>query len=159
MLDSISDFFVAIADLFYELKFWKKKKARRKFEKENNLPKKVMIHPSLKFLGMFLIIMFAIKLVFGKFLFSNNGKTKTTEKIAEIELILEKEKSSLGIYPKKLNTIIRNNPLRKSITSDYWNNEFYYEQIENGLDYILISKGKDGILKTEDDINGNKNLP
>ena len=118
-----------------------------------------MIHPSLKFLGMFLIIMFAIKLVFGKFLFSNNGKTKTTEKIAEIELILEKEKSSLGIYPKKLNTIIRNNPLRKSITSDYWNNEFYYEQIENGLDYILISKGKDGILKTEDDINGNKNLP
>ena len=77
----------------------------------------------------------------------------------EIEQILENEKSSLGIYPEKLSKIIRNNPLRKNITSDYWNNEFFYEQSENGTSYVLISKGKDGILKTEDDINGIKNLP
>ena len=62
MIESILDFFVAIADLFYELKFWKKKKARRKFEKENNLPKKVMIHPYLKFFGIFIIIIFGITL-------------------------------------------------------------------------------------------------
>ena len=159
MIESILDFFISIADLFYELKFWKKKKARRKFEKENNLPKKVMIHPYLKFFGVFLMIIFTARLLFGNFLFSNNGESRTTEKITEIEQILENEKKSLAIYPEKLNTIIRNNPLRKNITIDYWNNEFYYEQKENGQEYVLLSKGKDGILKTEDDINGNNNLP
>ncbi len=155
-----------IASLIGELLFWredykfsKRKKARREFEKENNLPKKIMIHPVWKLFGIILIIAFVAKLVIGYFFFSDYGTKKTNEKIAEIELILTEEKKSLGIYPEKLNTIIRNNPLRKNITSDYWNNEFFYEQKENGLDYILISKGKDGILKTKDDINGMKNLP
>jgi hypothetical protein len=159
MIESILEFFLSISDLFYELKFWKKKKARRKFEKENNLSKKVMIHPYLKFFGIFLIIIFTVRILFGNLFFSNNEELITTEKITEIEQILENEKKSLGIYPKKLNTIIRNNPLRKNITIDYWNNEFYYEQKENGKYYILLSKGKDGILKTEDDINGKNNLP
>ncbi|WP_452227597.1 hypothetical protein [Lacinutrix sp. MEBiC02404] len=153
-------------DIIGELLFWredykfaKRKKARREFEKENNLPKKLMIHPVWKLFGIFIVFVLIAKLVIGHFFFSDYGTKKTTEKIAEIELILENENSSLGIYPEKLNIIIRNNPLRKNIITDYWNNEFFYEQIENGLGYILISKGKDGILKTEDDINGNKNLP
>ena len=153
-------------DIIGELLFWredytfyKRKKARRKFERENNLPKKLMIHPVWKLFGTFLIFVVVSKLVIGHFYFSDFGTKKTAEKMAEIELILEKEKSSLGIYPKKLNTIIRNNPLREHITSDYWNNEFFYEQSENGINYVLISKGKDGILKTEDDINGIRNLP
>ena len=153
-------------DIIGELLFWredykfaKRKKARREFEKEHNLPKKLMIHPVWKLFGIFMVFVLISKLVIGHFFFSDYGTKKTTNKIAEIELILENEKNSLGIYPEKLNIIIRNNPLRKNITSDYWNNEFFYEQIENGLGYVLISKGKDGILKTEDDINGNKNLP
>ena len=153
-------------DIIGELLFWredykfaKRKKARREFEKENNLPKKLMIHPVWKLFGIFIVFVLISKLVIGHFYFSDYGTKKTTEKIAEIELILENEKSSLGIYPEKLNIIIRNNPLRKNITSDYWDNEFFYEQIENGLGYVLVSKGKDGILKTNDDINGNKNLP
>ena len=153
-------------DIIGELLFWredykfaKRKKARREFEKENNLPKKLMIHPVWKLFGIFIVFVLISKLVIGHFYFSDYGTKKTTEKIAEIELILENEKSSLGIYPEKLNIIIRNNPLRKNITSDYWDNEFFYEQIENGLGYVLVSKGKDGILKTKDDINGNKNLP
>ena len=153
-------------DLIGELLFWredykfaKRKKARREFEKENNLPEKLMIHPVWKLFGIFMVIGLIANLTIGHFFFSEYGTKKTTEKIAKIELILENEISSLGVYPEKLNIIIRNNPLRKNITSDYWNNEFYYQQIENGLGYVLISKGKDGILKTEDDINGNKNLP
>ena len=153
-------------DIIGELLFWredykfaKRKKARREFEKENNLPKKLMIHPVWKLFGIFMIFVLIAKLVIGHFYFSDYGAKKTVEKMTEIERILEKEKSSFGIYPEKLNTIIRNNPLRKNITSDYWNNEFFYEQNENGISYVLISKGKDGILKTEDDINGIKNLP
>ncbi|AUC80782.1 hypothetical protein [Lacinutrix sp. Bg11-31] len=156
MLDSILDLFITILDFFTEFKFWKKKKARRKLEKEKKLPKKVMIHPYLKLLLIFLIIILPIKLVLGYFLFTNKGESNTTEKIIKIEEILEHEKKSLGVYPKKLTAIIRNNPLRKNMTLDYWNNEFFYEQTEQGLNYILISKGKDGILKTKDDVSLNK---
>ena len=142
-----------------DYRFSKRKKARREFEKENNLSKTLMIHPVWKLLGIFVIFGLLVKLVVGYFFFTDYGRNKTSEKIIEIELILEKEKKSIGIYPEKLNVIIRNNPLRKEITLDYWNNEFFYEQKENGLDYVLISKGKDGILKTEDDISTIKNLP
>ncbi|OBX22402.1 MULTISPECIES: hypothetical protein [Bizionia] len=152
-------------DVIGELLFWredskfaKRKKARREFEKENHLPKKLMIHPVWQLFGIFMLLVLIAKLVIGHFFFSDYGTKKTTEKIAKIELILENEKKSIGIYPEKLNIIIRNNPLRKNITSDYWNNEFIYEQIEDGIGYLLISKGKDGILKTEDDIYGIKNV-
>ncbi|WP_298781420.1 hypothetical protein [uncultured Polaribacter sp.] len=156
MIENILDFFLSITDIFYELKFWKKKKARRKFEKENNLPKKVIIHPYLKFLGIFLILILTVRILFGNLFHSNNEELITKKKIAKIKQILEDEKKIFGVYPEKLNTIIRNNPLRKNITMDYWKNEFYYEQLENGKDYLLLSKGKDGILKTKDDINGEK---
>ncbi len=142
-----------------DYKFSKRKKVRRKFEKENNLPKKLMIHPVWKLFGIFIIFIFVTRLIIGYFFFSDYGEKKTAEKIDRIELILVEEKNALGIYPEKLNIIIRNNPLRNKITLDYWNNEFIYEQKENGLGYILISKGKDGILNTEDDISGIKNLP
>lgn len=145
--------------LIEDLKFWKKKKERRKFEKENNLPRKFMIKPIWKVGGIFLIFILVARLVIGHFFFADYGAKKTTDKIVEIEMILENEKNSLGIYPEKLCIIIRNNPLRKNITSDYWNNEFFYEQIDSGLGYVLISKGKDGILRTEDDISGTKSMP
>ena len=147
-------------DIIGELLFWredykfaKRKKARRKFEKENNLPKKLLIHPVLKLLGIFIIFGLVTKSMVGYFFFTGLGEEKTAEKITEIKLILEKEKNSIGIYPEKLSTIIRNNPLRKNITSDYWRNEFFYERSDNGQTFILISKGRDGILKTEDDVN------
>jgi len=38
-------------------------------------------------------------------------------------------------------------------------NEFYYKLEENGQSYILISKGKDGLLNRTEDIRGGKNLP
>ena len=127
-------------DIIGELLFWredykfsKRKKARREFEKENNLPQKLMIHPVWKLFGFFMIFVFIAQLFIVHFFFSDYGTKKTAEKITEIELILENERNSIGIYPEKLKTIIRNNPLRKNITSDYWNNEFFYEQSENGL--------------------------
>ncbi|WAC02142.1 hypothetical protein N7U66_20600 [Lacinutrix neustonica] len=151
MLDIIGDLLLWREDY----KFAKRKKAGREYEKENNLPKKLMIHPVWKLFGILLLFIIVVRFFF----FSDYGQRKTVEKIDKIDQILEKEKKALGIYPEKLNIIIRNNPLRKKITLDYWNNEFFYEQKENGLSYVLISKGKDGILKTDDDIGKAKNLP
>ena len=36
--------------------FWRRKKKRRKFEKENNLPKKIMINPLIILKGLILFI-------------------------------------------------------------------------------------------------------
>jgi len=76
--------------LFEDFKFWKKKKARRKYEKENNLPKKIMLHPILKLLLLGLILFFLVKLIIGFFYISDIGKNRTITKISEIENILKK---------------------------------------------------------------------
>ncbi len=78
--------------------------------------------------------------------------SKTKKKIKQITKILEEEKSILGTYPQKLDIIVRNNPLRKTITKDCWGNAFHYNLINKDT-YELISVGKDGIFNTEDDIN------
>jgi len=144
---------------FEDDKFRKRKKARRKYEKENNLPKKLMIHPAIRILGLSLAFILVVKIIIGYFYLSDYGIKETSKKIAEIQLILEDEKREIGNYPEKLNIIIRNNPLRKNLITDYWKNEFSYELSPNGLGYSLISKGMDGILNTEDDIKRKVNLP
>jgi hypothetical protein len=80
------------------------------------------------------------------------GVTKTKNNLNKVKIILQKEKNDLGNYPKVLHAIIRGKPSRQNSIIDYWNNEFYYEQTNNGQGYILFSKGKDGLLNTEDDI-------
>jgi len=145
--------------IWEDLKFWKKKKARRKFEEENNLPKKLMIRTSTLVLLIAIGFIIVARILFGIFYFADKGADDTTEKIAKITAILNEEKTDLGIYPEELKTIIRNNPLRQNITLDYWKNEFHYKQLDNGLNYVLKSKGSDGILGTDDDISGTKNLP
>lgn len=137
--------------LFEELKFWKKKKKRRKLEKEQGLPKKTMISPTIQVLVIGLILIFSFGIML-KFFYPSPNKSKTSQKIQEIKRILEKQKTDLEKYPIVLEDIIGNNPLRKNINLDAWGNEFYYKQLEGGLNYELKSKGKDGILNTEDDL-------
>ncbi|GAA4276536.1 type II secretion system protein GspG [Aquimarina mytili] len=137
--------------LFEELKFWKKKKKRRKLEKEKGLPKKTMIHPVTKVLFIGLVLTFILGVMLRVF-YTHPNESKTTKKIVEVKKILEKQYKDLGKYPTKLKDIINNNPLRKNINLDAWGNEFYYKQIKDGLSYELKSKGKDGILNTEDDL-------
>jgi len=55
MTDIISN----ILEIINDILFWKRKRKRRKFEKENNLPKKKMINP----LTLIIIILFIILLV------------------------------------------------------------------------------------------------
>jgi len=142
------DFYYLIADY----KFWKKKRAQRKYEKENGLPKKLMIYPSDKMGLKVFFIFFLLIIPAYLFFFKKIGQSKTKKQIATIKSLLEEEKKSSNLYPKELKSIIRNNPLLKNITNDSWNNEFYYKIIDDGFSYKLISKGKDGLLNTKDDI-------
>ncbi|WP_371824130.1 DUF805 domain-containing protein [Lutibacter sp. A80] len=96
-----------------------------------------------------------VSIIFLFFIRESLTKSRAKKEIAEIIRILEIRKKELGFYPQELKEIIGNNPLRKKIDIDFWGNEYHYKLIDNGVNYILISKGKDEILGTADDIGVN----
>lgn len=59
MLDIIGN----ILELVNDLLFWRRKKKRRKFEKENNLPKKTMINPLTQILIGLLSVLIILKII------------------------------------------------------------------------------------------------
>ena len=74
----------------------------------------------------------------------------TANKLHEIANALEHYKEEKNIYPISLNDIIGRNPLKREWKNDSWDNSIVYQSSSNL--FQLISKGKDGILHTEDDI-------
>ena len=112
-----------------------------------------MLHPLTKVFLVLFFISVPIIVVSVYFKSKNLGEVTTKEKIANITTILESEKKQFGKYPSTLKEIIRNNPLRKNITLDYWKNELVYTVSKNSLNYQLVSLGKDNILNTSDDIS------
>jgi hypothetical protein len=150
----MSEVLAYLLELVSDFQFWKKKKERRKYEKANNLPKKLLVHPLTKVVLFTLVLAVVVKLVVGGIYISDRYENETKLKMDEIGILLEENKKYTGKFPKELKMIIRNNPLRKNITLDSWGNEFHYESLTNGLSYVLSSKGKDGELGTDDDIQG-----
>lgn len=142
-------FFSELALDIQEFFFRKKKRKRRALERKEGLPKKRMVSPYQK---EAILLVFAF-LIIGFVIFRFDGSTKKTkEKIVEIRALLEKEKEVFKKYPKELKIIIRNNPLQMHLSKDAWNNDFKYQQLENGKSYTLFSVGKDGKPSTKDDI-------
>jgi Na+/melibiose symporter-like transporter len=148
----VSDLITLTLELYLDIVFWMKHKKRRKYEKENNLPKSIVWHPITKPLFIFLILFIISFSIFSIFSLRNTSEEKTKEKMIRISEILKLEKKQLNKYPKELNHIIRNNPLRKNITLDYWNTEFVYILSKNSLNYTIFSLGKDKVLHTSDDL-------
>lgn len=147
-----AEIFAELLLLFQDFKFWKKKSARRKYEKENNLPKTTMVYPSTK---IYLIALIVLSISGGLFfyLFSRHAdENKTIKHLTTIQMLLEAEKKEFKKYPSDLSAIIRNNPLHQNLLTDSWNNHYHYELSCDGLNYNLVSKGKDGKLNTDDDI-------
>jgi hypothetical protein len=103
-------------------------------------------------LFIFFILFIISFSIFSIFSLRNISEEKTKEKMIEISAILALEKKQLNKYPKELKDIIRNNPLRKNITLDYWNTEFVYVISKDSLNYTIISLGKDRLLNTSDDL-------
>ena len=148
----MSDFISLILELYLDFQHWIKTKKRRKFEKENNLPKSIVWHPITKPLLIFFLLFIISITVFSVFNFRNTSEEKTKEKMNEIADILKSEKQQLQKYPKELKEIVRNNPFRKNITLDYWHSEFVYFLSKDSLNYTLISLGADRKLNTSDDL-------
>ncbi|WP_178989240.1 type II secretion system protein GspG [Winogradskyella schleiferi] len=147
-----AELFAELLLIFEDYKFWKKKKARRKYEKENNLPKKTMVYPSTKIYVIALVVLSISGGLFFYLFTRDTDENKTVKRLTTIQTLLEAEKKTFQKYPSDLSKIIRNNPLHKNLLTDSWNNHFHYELSNDDLNYILISKGKDGKLHTDDDI-------
>lgn len=146
------DFFALILDCILDIQYWFKTKKRRKFEKENNLPKSIVWHPLTKPLLVFFLISIPLSFIFFYLSTINEYEKKTTKKLTEIVILLEGEIKQNAFYPKDLKSIVRNNPLRKNICLDYYKNEFVYSVSKDSLNYSIISIGKDQKLNTSDDI-------
>ena len=148
----ILECFVDIYLFFIDFKFWKKKKAQRKYEKEQGLPKQRMVYPSSKIYlrVLFLLVVLTFPVCF--LLFINKDQNVMNKQMTQIHELLKAEKKQFSTYPKQLNTIIRNNPLRKGLELDSWKTAFVYTISEDGKNYQLISLGGDGKLGTKDDI-------
>ncbi|AUC75585.1 hypothetical protein CW732_07830 [Olleya sp. Bg11-27] len=148
ILECFVDFYL----FFLDYKFWKKKKAQRKYEKEQGLPKQLMVYPSSKIYlrVLFLLVVLTFPVCF--LLFINKDQNVMNKQMTQIHELLKAEKKQFSTYPKQLNTIIRNNPLHRNLTLDAWGNAFSYSVTEDGLEYSLVSKGADGVLNTEDDV-------
>ena len=86
----------------------------------------------------------------------NISTTKDT--LQTITNLLKLEKEHAGQYPETIDGIIRRNPTQGDLSVDSWDNFIIYHKTENGENFELISKGKDGILATEDDISINTSL-
>lgn len=82
-------------------------------------------------------------------------KKKTTiDKLYTVMSLLYFEKlDTNGEYPHDLECFKNNQFNEKDVLIDGWGNPFYYELLDDGKKYFLISAGKDGILFTEDDID------
>ena len=65
-----------------DYKFYKRKKVRREFEAENNLPKKLMIHPVWKLLGIFIGFVLISKIIITYFFFSDFGESSLNVKVS-----------------------------------------------------------------------------
>lgn len=59
----MTDIITVILEFINDILFWRRKKKRRKFEKENNLPKKRMINPLTQILIGLLVILLILKVL------------------------------------------------------------------------------------------------
>ena len=103
------------------------------------------------FFSAFMIILVATTLLY--YLGKSYWQTRNTQtEISQISQALEKYKSELRVYPENLAVLIGNNPLKRECESDGWGNSYIYEVTPNKQKFSLISKGKDEVLHTNDDI-------
>ena len=138
-----------------EWKFYKKKKEQRAYEKANKLPKKRMFSPLTQAFVVVPIIIFAASFLFYSFVKPIQQERNTKDTLLSMSYLLHQDKVQYGVYPENINELSRKNPIYGDMTIDSWQREVIYQKTENGTAFVLISKGKDGVLNTDDDIKVN----
>ncbi len=84
--------------------------------------------------------------------FLKEKRTQTT--LNDISSEIETFKNRNNRLPENLEEVIAQKPLHASWKKDFWENPILYTK--QAVNYTLVSKGKDGILNTEDDLKNQK---
>ena len=79
---------------------------------------------------------------------------------ANIPSALDLYEMDVGEYPKSLQDLVQDpgeenwdGPYLKKVPQDPWKKEYHYKYpSDHGIDYDLASKGRDGVLGSEDDV-------
>lgn len=158
MISWIIAFFGEVFIISEEWKFYKKKKEIRAYEKENKLSKKRMFSPLTQAFAVVPIIIVAVSFLFYSFVKPAQQKRDTNDTLVSITYLLHQDKVQNGVYPEDIIELSRKNPIHGDLTIDGWEQEIIYQKIENGDAYTLVSKGKDGVLNTDDDISMTSSL-
>jgi hypothetical protein len=77
---------------------------------------------------------------------------QTTSEGFNIVSAIQEFNDSHGKLPSSISELIDSRPLRAGWGKDGWGEPYYFEVLENGTDYKLISKGRDRTIGTDDDI-------
>jgi general secretion pathway protein G len=84
------------------------------------------------------------------------SEEETEKKCMNTVEYLNKYKSHAGSFPSDLEKMTGNSPARREWIKDGWGNPLTYSVTDNGNNFLLQSKGKDGKENTEDDLRFNK---
>ncbi len=133
-----------------DIKHWKKVKREEQIEGRKKNLKKYLFTPGTKVYGSALVIILLISTAIlihqHRVIYPKQAKGE----IQQINRALINWKATYGQYPHSITELIGTKPLRKEWMLDRWGNPYVYIATPNR--YILLSKGPDGIFKTDDDI-------
>ena len=93
--------------------------------------------------------------MFSTFKWYSNSFMKANATIEEGNAIassMENYHKDIGKYPPSISKLVQGRPIRASWKKDGWGESYFYEIVNDGQAFTLISKGKDKILGTEDDL-------
>jgi TM2 domain-containing membrane protein YozV len=77
---------------------------------------------------------------------------RTLEEGKSIVAALEKYHNGMGFYPSELSDLIEGRPLRSAWYTDEWGQPYSYQLSLENRGFLLVSKGRDQTLGTDDDI-------
>ena len=80
------------------------------------------------------------------------SKNATLEEGNRIVSAIQSYHKNSNKYPEDLSSLIEGIPIRSGWKTDGWDEAYIYEVINNERGFKLLSKGKDRILGTEDDL-------
>ncbi|QHI35310.1 hypothetical protein IMCC3317_06560 [Kordia antarctica] len=154
----IGEWITDILELFLDFSFWGNKKDTPAHEKKLYVSKKSKNSSVARVYIIGCIIILSAVLLFFFLLKPMQQVSDTKDTLQTITHLLKLEKEHANQYPETIDGIARRNPTLGDLSIDSWNNAIFYQKAENGESYTLISKGKDGVLHTDDDIVIHKNF-
>ncbi|WP_164731586.1 type II secretion system protein GspG [Flagellimonas beolgyonensis] len=151
ILSTLAEFGLIREDFKHHRKISKMEKAdgkKRPFQRYFLQPTSIMVISVL-------VIVTISAFIFYSYQRTSIFPKKTKREIAEITERMEKWKEKFGSYPRDLNELIGNNPLRQKWKMDSWNRPYQYAVTEDGKGFLIVSAGSDGKFETKDDIKSN----